>query len=149
MFEEGNIVLFDPFYFSDGSSKKKFFVVLKETGGSVVIASLPTSKDHIPGDITLKRGCCEIPGRNVNAYVFLSGEEVAIRGDGCMFSFDVNTFVYGANVDQFDTAVFAAQHLSNKSRITTIGKIKDEIFDDLIHCLKNSSSVKRKIKRAL
>lgn len=47
MFDEGDILFFDPFIFEDGTSKPKFFVVLKNDNGLSLLASLPTSKDHI------------------------------------------------------------------------------------------------------
>lgn len=49
MFEEGNILYFNPFYFENGNQPKpKYFLVLKLTEDKAVLASLPTSHDHIP-----------------------------------------------------------------------------------------------------
>ena len=49
MFETGNLLLFKPFLFKNGASpKNKFMVVLgKDADGSMVLASLPTSKDYL------------------------------------------------------------------------------------------------------
>ena len=57
MFEEGNLLLFHPFVFKNGAaSKDKFFLVLENMDGELLLASLPTSKDHVPSDIELKHG---------------------------------------------------------------------------------------------
>ena len=49
MFEEGNLLLFRPFIFKNGvTPKDKFFLVLgKDIQGGLLLASLPTSKDHV------------------------------------------------------------------------------------------------------
>lgn len=67
MFEPENLLYFNPFIFPDGGDPKpKFFVVLGEIGDTMLLASLPTSKDHIPSDVTLTSGCIEIAERMVN-----------------------------------------------------------------------------------
>ena len=51
MFKEGNILYFNPFYFENGNTPKpKYFLVLKEVDGQLLLASLPTSHDHIPSN---------------------------------------------------------------------------------------------------
>lgn len=58
MFEPGNLLYFNPFIFPDGGDPKpKFFVVLGEVDETVLLASLPTSKDHIPSDVEVTSGC--------------------------------------------------------------------------------------------
>lgn len=48
MFKEGNILYFNPFYFENGNTPKpKYFLVLKEVDGQLVLASLPTLHDHM------------------------------------------------------------------------------------------------------
>ena len=60
MFKEGNILYFDPFYFDNGNTPKpKYFLVLKEVGGQLVLASLPTSHDHIPSNKEKVHGCID------------------------------------------------------------------------------------------
>lgn len=42
MFEAGSILFFDPFYFENGNNPKpKYFLVIKELDGQVILASLP------------------------------------------------------------------------------------------------------------
>ena len=58
MFEEGNLLFFRPFLFKNGAeSQDKFFLVLKKLDGDILLASLPTSKDHVPSDLEVKHGC--------------------------------------------------------------------------------------------
>ena len=64
MFEEGNLLFFRPFLFKNGAeSQDKFFLVLKKLDGDILLASLPTSKDHVPSDLEVKHGCLNIPER--------------------------------------------------------------------------------------
>ena len=92
MFETGNLLYFNPFIFPDGGDPKpKFFIVLGEVDETVLLASLPTSKDHIPSDVEVSSGCLEIAERMVNAYIFMANEVVTEDG----FFFEKNTFVYG------------------------------------------------------
>ena len=54
MFEDGKLLLFHPFLFKNGATPKdKFFVVLKELEGNILLASLPTSKDHVHGNLDI------------------------------------------------------------------------------------------------
>ena len=95
MFEEGNLLLFHPFLFKNGAMPQdKFFLVLKKIEDDILLASLPTSKDHVPSDLEVKHGCLNIPERMFNAFVFLIGENVATKEDGTSFSFNRNTFIY-------------------------------------------------------
>lgn len=88
MFEEGNLLLFRPFMFKNGATPKdKFFLVLGNVDGNLLLASLPTSKDHVPSDVEVKHGCLDIAERFVNVFVFISGEEILNRVNGERFSF--------------------------------------------------------------
>ena len=66
MFEEGNLLFFRPFLFKNGAeSQDKFFLVLKKLEGDILLASLPTSKDHVPSDLEVKHGMLEHTGTDV------------------------------------------------------------------------------------
>lgn len=150
MFDEGNLLLFTPFYFSDGSSKPKFFLVLNKDENDILLASLPTSKDHVPGDLVVRSGCCELPDRNVNVYVFMKDTNIATNQDtGLPFAFRKNTFIYGADLRKFPVAAFQEQVNNGETTIELKGKINTNIYDDLKRCLKNSASVKNKYKKLL
>lgn len=90
MFEKGNLLLFRPFVFKNGAMPKdKFFLVLENVDGNLLLASLPTSKDHVPSDMEVKHGCLDLAERFVN--VFLSGEEILCKANGERFSFSKNS----------------------------------------------------------
>ncbi len=146
MFEPGNLLYFNPFIFPDGGEPKpKFFVVLGEIDETVLLASLPTSKDHIPSDVEVKSGCIEISERMVNAYIFMANEVVTDNG----FFFDKNTFIYGQNIKTYNSIAFLGQTTSGQTVIEQKGKLKDEVFTALKDCLKNSDSVRKRYKQYL
>ena len=150
MFEEGNLLLFRPFLFKNGATPKdKFFVVLKELEGNILLASLPTSKDHVPSDMEVKHGCLDMPERFVNVFVFLSDEEIAFKDDGIRFSFRKNTFIYGADLDVYPTSQFNLQERMAQTVIEKIGKLDDDIFNELVSCLAGSKAVKNKFRKML
>jgi len=67
MYTPGSILYFKPFVFPNGNTpKNKYFIVLKTTDSDVLIASLPTSQDHIPHMIQKTHGCIDVPEYQVN-----------------------------------------------------------------------------------
>lgn len=146
MFETGNLLYFNPFIFPDGGDPKpKFFIVLGEVDETVLLASLPTSKDHIPSDVEVSSGCLEIAERMVNAYVFMANEVVTEDG----FFFEKNTFVYGQNIKTYNTVPFLGQVFSGETEIKLKGKLKENVFTALKECLKKSDAVRKKFKKYL
>lgn len=146
MFEPGSLLYFDPFIFPDGGEpKSKFFVVLGEMDETVLLASLPTSKDHIPSDVEVTSGCLEIAERMVNAYIFPANEVVTDSG----FFFDKNTYIYGQNIKTYNTVPFLEQTMVGETEIIPKGRLKDELFSALKDCLKNSDAVRKRFKKYL
>lgn len=146
MFEPGNLLYFNPFIFPDGGDPKpKFFVVLGEVDETVLLASLPTSKDHIPSDVEVISGCLEIPERMVNAYTFLANEVVTDNG----FFFEKNTFIYGQNIKTYNTIAFSEQEKAGETEIKLKGKLKADLFTALKDCLRNSDAVRKRFKQYL
>ena len=146
MFEPGNLLYFNPFIFPDGGDPKpKFFVVLGEVDETVLLASLPTSKDHIPSDVEVISGCLEIPERMVNAYTFLANEVVTDNG----FFFGKNTFVYGQNIKTYNTIAFSEQEKAGETEIELKGNLKADLFTALKDCLRNSDAVRKRFKQYL
>lgn len=146
MFEPGNLLYFNPFIFPDGGvPKPKFFVVLGEVEETVLLASLPTSKDHIPSDVEVTSGCLEIPERMVNAYTFLANEVVTENG----FFFEKNTFIYGQNIKTYNTSAFLHQQTTGQTEVIEKGKLKDDVFNALRECLKNSDAIRKRFKNYL
>lgn len=141
MFEEGNIVYFTPFYFPNGRSaaKPKYCIVLKGLGDKTIIASLPTRTDSIPNGIP-KSGCIELPQINLNSYVFATGTEITVCGK----YFDFDTFVYGHQLDFYSVDLFKDIYRIEGTDYEIFGKLKPELYQQLLECLKNSKAVKKK-----
>lgn len=150
MFEEGNLLFFRPFVFKNGAeAQNKFFLVLKKLEGEILLASLPTSKDHVPSDLKVKHGCLDIPERRFNVFVFLAGENMVVKEDGTSFAFDKNTFIYGANLDTYPVEQLDLQERMEQTSIEKIGKLDEDVFNDLIVCLSESKMVKNRFRRML
>jgi hypothetical protein len=133
---EGTLLYCDPFVFKNGATPKpKYFIVLANTDSGVMLASLPTSKDHVPQDAEVVRGAVSIPERGVNAYVFEAGDQVT----DC-FAFPRRTFVYGEQVDDYTGEDLEAMGGS----IQNLGVLKPELLAELRKCLKQAPNIKRK-----
>lgn len=133
---EGTLLFFDPFVFKNGATPKpKYFIVLANTDDGVMLASLPTSKDHVPADTAVVRGAVNIPERGVNAFVFEAGDLVTDT-----FSFPRRTFVYGEQVDDYTEEDLQAMG----SAVRNLGVLKQELLADMRSCLKQSANIKRK-----
>lgn len=142
MFEEGNIVYFNPFYFKNGKSaaKPKYCIILKSVNGQSIIASLPTRVDSIPSQISVATGCVEMPEINLNSFIFDSSTEVT----ECGKYFDFNTFVYGHQLDFYSVDSFKDLYRIEGTDYVIFGKLKMQLYQDLLKCLRNSKSVKKK-----
>ncbi len=145
-FDEGAVLYFKPFIFTDDAApKNKYFIVLKHNGDDVVVASLPTSKDAIPSNIAKNHGCIDHQDINFNCYYFSPTVGVCTNG----FAFPIETYVYGYRLSNFNVGTFIEQEKNQASQIVPQGVLTSIEFNNLINCLKNSSSVKYKYRRIL
>ena len=145
-FQQGAILYFDPFIFSDGGSPKpKYFLVLKHVDDTLLLASLPTSKDHVPEYIEKRHGCIERPDISFNCYYF--DPSVVICGNG--FSFPIETYVYGYRLQTFNLKELLLQDLTDETIIEECGILTDGEYQALIRCLSNSPEVKRGYRKLL
>lgn len=140
-YAEGHLLRFTPFVFKNGAPpKKKYYIVLKHLDDKLMMASLPTSKDHIPGDVAVISGCIHIPERAVNAYVFMPNQDVT--DNHC---FPLPTFIYGEQVDEY-----SQKYLDDMdSMVEDLGLIHNSLFQELKLCLKKSTLIKRKYRKLL
>ena len=144
MFAEGQLLRFDPFLFKNSApSKPKFYVVLKhmDSTGGLMMASLPTSQDHVPGDLSDRTGCVSFPERGVNAYVMAAGEVVTDAG----FAFPLRTYVYGEQVDEYSQTYLDAMG----SKVEDLGMMPAERLEALRECVKQSPLIKRRFLKLL
>jgi len=146
MFEKGNIIRFDPFYFKNGNtSKPKYFVVLSVSETETVIASLPTRKDSIPENSEIDFGCIEIPEINLNCFVIAANKEIT----ECGKMFDFKTHLYGHQIDDYSISLMNEIYPNEGSDYEIWGKMKKDIFTNMVNCFKTSKSVKWKYRKLL
>lgn len=141
MYQTGELLRFSSFAFKNGKPPKpKFFIVLGQIDDKVLMASLPTSQDHIPADLEIECGCVDIPERDVNAFVFSPKDRVTPA-----FSFEKRTFVYGEQVDEYEQKRLDEMPTS----VEHLGLITPQIFKDLKNCVKKAKSLRRKYRTLL
>jgi len=146
MYTAGNIIYFDPFYFKDApNSKPKYFLVLKRIGEHAVLASLPSSKVHLPNFVPITHGCIDVPNSFLSCYIFQ--EKVPITK--CGWSFDVNTFLYGNWIDDYSISVLEDRYQIEGVEYSVMGQLTDDELSKVIDCFKNSPVVKRKYRKIL
>lgn len=146
MFQDGVIIYFDPFYFKNGNTAKpKYFVVLKSHEDTQIIASLPTRKDSVPESETIVNGCVELPNIHLNCFVISESQIVT----ECGKRFDFATHLYGHQIDDYNIEMMKEIYPNEGSDYIIWGKMKAELFKDLLNCFKHSKSVKRKYRSLL
>lgn len=145
-FQQGAILYFNPFIFPDGGSPKpKYFLILKRMDDSLLLASLPTSKDHVPEYIEKKHGCIEHTNIGFNCYYF--DPCVAICDNG--FSFPIDTYVYGFRLQTFYLNDLLLHEVTDETVITECGILTSNEYEAVIHCLVHSPEVKRGYRKLL
>lgn len=141
MYEAGDLLKFSPFEFKNGNlPKPKYFIVLGHIDDKVLMAALPTSKDHVPADAVIDRGCVDIRERGVNAYIFNPNEKVTAT-----FSFPRQTFVYGEQIDEYEQKYLDEMD----SSVENLGQIESQTFQDLKDCIKKAQLLRRKYRSLL
>jgi len=102
VYTPGKLIYFDPFHFKDGSKpKSKYFLVLKVVGDNAILASLPSSVNHLPQAQALNHGCLEIPDACISCYIFEQNRPITTSG----WSFPFHTMLYGNWLDDFEVSV--------------------------------------------
>lgn len=146
MFNEGDVIYFDPFYFKNGNTAKpKYFIVLKVNAGRSLLASLPTRKSTIPEDQHITAGCLELPDINLNCFIFKEDEPVT----NCGKCFDFRTYIYGHQIEDYDIQLLSEIYPNLGSDYIVWGQLKTKFFTAIVQCFKSSNAVKRKYKRLL
>ncbi len=141
MYEAGDLLKFSPFEFKNGNKPKpKYFIVLGHIDEKVMMACLPTSKDHVPTDAAVERGCVDLKERGVNAFVFSPSDKITST-----FSFPRPTFVYGEQVDEYEHKYLDEMN----SIIEHLGQIDAQTFQQLKDCLKKAPLLRRKYRKLL
>ena len=146
MYTAGKLIYFDPFHFKDGGQPKpKYFLVLKVIADNAILASLPSSVNHLPRNQELNHGCLEIPDACINCYIFEPSRPITTSG----WSFPFHTMLYGNWLDDFEVSALEANYPIEGVDYEVIGELTENELNGIIHCFVNSSTVKRKYRRIL
>jgi hypothetical protein len=145
MYEPGMLYYFKPFYFTDGSSKPKYFLSLYSNSETVVVASLPSSVDYVPIHIEKKHGCLNDLPSDFNAYYFPAG--IAITTD--KWSFPTHTYLYGLWVNAYTLKDLEATYQVDGVDYEIIGQLNPAELAAIIKCFLKARTIKNKIKRLL
>ena len=141
MYQSGELIKFSPFVFKNGNQPKpKYCIVLGQIDNKVMIANLPTSKDHVPSDVMVERGCVDIPERGVNAFVLSPTDQVTPS-----FRFPRPTFVYGEQVDEYEQKYLDEMG----STVEKLGQIEPALFQAIKDCVKKARLLRRKYRQLL
>ena len=141
MYQTGELIKFTPFVFKNGSQPKtKYCIVLGQIDDKVLMANLPTSKDHVPSDVMVERGGVDIPERGVNAFVLNPGDQVTAS-----FRFPRPTFVYGEQVDEYEQTYLDEMG----STVEQLGQIDPALFQAIKDCVKKAKLLRRKYRNLL
>ena len=145
MYSPGKIIYFDPFHFKNGhTAKRKYFIVLKVVESRIVLASLPTSIDHIPRQYKVEHGCLEVKEGCINCYIFEATKAIT----KCGWGFPMTTFMHGQELDQYDISIMESVYHS-PNLYEEIGELVDHEFSAIMNCLMNSDFVKKKYIKML
>jgi len=147
MYLPKTLIYFTPFYFENGNNpQNKYFIVLEATEQDIVLASLPTSKNQVPNHIQKTHGCLNHDESRFNCYLF---EKQKIISECNTFSFPLDTFVYGEQVFTTEKTKLENGYKSENKDFVVLCKLSETEYRSLINCLKNSKSVKNRIKRLI
>ena len=146
MYTPGTLIYFTPFYFFDGGSKNKYFLVLANDSKNIIVASLPTSKDHIPDSTTKKHGCISDDDNRISCYFF---EKNRIISECGTFGFPVNTYIYGEQIAFFNIELLQDHYKIKGKDYDVKCKLSSNELESIKECLKNSRVVARKFKKHL
>ncbi|MDL2222107.1 hypothetical protein LJC35_06100, partial [Parabacteroides sp. OttesenSCG-928-N08] len=123
MYSPGQILYFTPYYFPNGNpSKNKYFVVLAYDNQSLIVGSLPTSKDHIPPSLPKEHGCIHNETMQIGCYFFESNRIISECGT---FSFPLDTYLYAEQVDLFDLNKLNEIYQTEDVDYQILGKLSD------------------------
>ncbi len=146
MLRQRNILYFKPFYFKNGNTaKNKYFVILSSQNDKIVLATLPTSKNHVPSFANKSEDCIDLPDANFNCFV-ISPERVVTE---CGKNMPRTTYIYGEELLTYSTETLKEQYQLVGSDYDIFGRMRVELFNSIVKCLKNSKTVKNKYKKLL
>ncbi|HMC00126.1 MAG TPA: hypothetical protein VKN14_03715 [Flavobacteriaceae bacterium] len=145
-FNSFEILFFPSFRFKNGAAPlPKFFIALKKVKNKLIVASLPTSQDHVPDNIKVE-GCIEYPDKCISCFCFFKQKTIC---DDTGFKFHKDTFIYASAVDTYNLGTLKSYYPIKDIDYFVKGKLSKKLETELYQCLKNSFDLKRGIKKIL
>ena len=146
-FPVGTIVYFTPFYFPNGKSapKNKYLIVLAHKDKDWLVASLPSSVDHVPNGVSQDHGCLSLPKAMVYAYIFEQGRPVTKEG----WSFPLTTYIYTSWIEAFDKRIFTEVYSVEGVDYKVIGRLVQEEYQAVLDCALTSGDLKGRYRKLL
>lgn len=111
----------------------------------MLLATLPTSKNHVPTKLDKEFGCVEVSEACINCFIIPANLKITTCGK----CFDLRTHIYGYQLDTYEVSDLETLYQFEKVNYEVFGEMDPAIFSQLIDCLKNSKSVKYKHIRML
>ena len=146
MFSPRQVIYFNEFYFKNGNTAKpKYLIILGLINNKTIVASLPTRTNNAPGLINITHGCINSDDRCFNCYVFEAGKVICENG----FAFELPTFIYGNQVEDYEIEILEDVYKIQGVDYEEKGVLTQNEFKEILNCIINSSSTKRKIKKFL
>ncbi len=146
MIEQGNIFFIPKYEYEDGGkpTDKLLIVLYVDEVHSLIIKALPTSQEKVP-DKRQFHGCTN--NEILSFYMFGERRIVGTTTNNQPFSFDLNTFVLvkdNVGIESIDNIT-----TYYKDRIKPLGKLSYDELNRLLKCIKNSTHLKRKVRRLM
>jgi hypothetical protein len=118
---------------------------LRNIDGATIIASLPTSINHLPSFLTAQHGCINDDPSGVNCYLFEQQKAICENG----FCFPFHTYVHGYEVSDYEISTFQKVYRVEGKDYEIKGKLRDDELAALIKCIVESGSIRNRIKKWL
>lgn len=146
MYQQGQILYFNPFYFLNGNtSKNKYFIVLRQIKEQIIVASLPTSKDFVPQFITKNHGCLKSEDNTFCCYYFEKNKSITDNN----WAFPMDTYLYAEQIEVYELSLLNETYKYEDIDYQIIGDLTSTEYQNLINCVVSSKAIKRKVRRAL
>jgi hypothetical protein len=145
VYTPGLLLYFDPFHFEDGNHKPKYFLVLGVTQQQVVLASLPSSRFHLPADLPFEHGCVDQPVNGINCYLLEANRPITTNG----WAFPFRTILYGNCLSDFEIDHLRKRYVIEGVDYEVVGTLQSDELQRILDCFRHSSVVKRKYRRWL
>lgn len=118
---------------------------MKQVGGELIVASLPTSKDFVPRFITKVHGCLKVDEANFCCYYFEQDKPIAENN----WAFPRDTYLYAEQIDIYELSLLTEMYKFEDIDYQIVGCLTQIEYKSLIECVKNSKAIRRKVRRVL